>query len=45
MVKPEPVIFAVNPFRPGKGTMYVKNDGVVFNFCTRRCPFNETQVP
>lgn len=39
MVKARTCDFCGKPIQPGKGTMYVKNDGAVFNFCTRRCRF------
>ncbi|OLS13407.1 MAG: large subunit ribosomal protein L24e [Promethearchaeota archaeon CR_4] len=37
MVKSRNCDFCGKPIQPGKGTIYVKNDGIVWNFCTRRC--------
>jgi len=29
---------------PGTGSMYVKKDGTVFNYCTRKCYKNQVQL-
>lgn len=29
--------FCGNPIEPGTGKMYIKKDGTIYHFCSRRC--------
>jgi large subunit ribosomal protein L24e len=29
--------FCGNPIEPGTGKMFIKKDGTIYNFCSRRC--------
>jgi len=37
MVKIKKCDFCGYDILPGKGISYVKNDGIILNFCSRRC--------
>ncbi|MGC8912528.1 MAG: 50S ribosomal protein L24e [Thermoplasmata archaeon] len=32
--------FCGNPIEPGTGKMFIKKDGTIYNFCSRRCQSN-----
>ncbi|MEM3396020.1 MAG: 50S ribosomal protein L24e [Thermoplasmata archaeon] len=32
--------FCGNPIEPGTGKMFIKKDGTIYNFCSRRCQRN-----
>ncbi|MEM3445037.1 MAG: 50S ribosomal protein L24e [Thermoplasmata archaeon] len=32
--------FCGNPIEPGTGKMFIRKDGTIYNFCSRRCQRN-----
>lgn len=32
--------FCGSPIEPGSGTMYVRKNGAIYNFCSRKCKVN-----
>ncbi len=37
MVKVRTCSFCGKKIQPGRGTMYIRNDGQIYNFCGRKC--------